>query len=213
MSARIQPSARLLIAAANALVGLGEPSADARLRSIARGAGLGELLDLASSAAEHSSWDVALVHHIGYWSHFDVASGGSGWPLPRARTADELSQVAARHHVARDEPRVGDIFLQYGPAKKEYVRAGLVAEILEAGSYSAAMRAQSRYYDIVAIEGATELDGRLGGRHVERLVRRLVPECGDRFLRWTEIDGAQTAAISLEVAGTAREYAAQRTAA
>jgi hypothetical protein len=197
MSASIRPSIRLMIAAANALVGLGEPQADARLRAIARGAGLGELLDAALASEEDSSWDVALVQHIGYWSHFDFASGESAWPLPSVRTPDELWDIASRHHVTRDEPRAGDIFLQYGPGKKQFVRAGLVAQVMESADYTPAARGARRYYDIVAIEGATELDGRLGGKHVVRLVRRLVPECGDRFVRWLELDVAHVAALAL----------------
>jgi hypothetical protein len=176
----IRLSPRLLIATASALVGLGANPSDHlpggnidRLR--------GEAVQRWTPAQR--SWDAALIHHCGYWAHFDYRGGKSSWPLPAfARTA-ELARLGAEGGVMREEPQEGDLFLQYMPRKREFVRTGIVTEVVE-GWHSRTERS----YDVGVIEGDTDAQGRLYGGMVAHVRRRLMPSAGDRFVRWVELE-------------------------
>ena len=64
----------LLVAAANALVGLEEQGGDNRGQMV-------ELLLKEVNQQPGAPWCAAFVYHVGYWSHFDHRSGKSSWPL------------------------------------------------------------------------------------------------------------------------------------
>jgi hypothetical protein len=48
--------------------------------------------------------DLAFVHEVGYWSHFDTRSSSSNWPLPEAATVEELAQYAGTSGALREAP-------------------------------------------------------------------------------------------------------------
>jgi hypothetical protein len=125
----------------------------------------------------------ALIHECGYWSHYDHASGASSWPVPKFDDVAELARFADDAQVLQERPRVGDLFVQYSPIGASFVRAGIVAMVADEGQSFG----HKRCYDILSIEGGTNENGELGGGYALALARRLVPACGDRFIRWTDI--------------------------
>ena len=173
------PSPQLLLAAANAFVGLDDlSSGDERT-------GVPELVlrQLGRNGARH--WDTAILHHWGFWSHFDHETDRSAWPVIAAATPAELAAFGEAHGVLRTRPLEGDIFLQFGPSHREFVRAGVIARVLSAGQASGS----ESYFDVLAIEGNTGDGGAIGGRRTLRIARRLSSRAGDRFLRWAELEG------------------------
>src|SRR5689334_9348945 len=82
----IRPTPRFLISTATAFVGLGEMAADE-----AGDGSLPAVLRRQHGVGKHARWDTALVHHWGYWAHYDHRSDTSGWPVPLSTTPDELA--------------------------------------------------------------------------------------------------------------------------
>ncbi len=125
-------------------------------------------------------WDVALVQHCGYWSHYDHATDSSHWPIPHVNTAQDLALFAASHALLRSEPLPGDIWLQYSPARERYVRAGVVASVVHRGRWSR----RRFYHEVLSIEGDTGDAGELRGGNALRIMRRLSVWHGDLVVRW-----------------------------
>src|SRR5262249_53254302 len=80
-----------------------------------------------------------------------------------------------------------DIFLQHSPARRGFVRAGIVAQVVS--RRVAANRA--RIYEVLTIEGNAGVHGELGGQQILRVLRRFSTKSGDRFIRWFELDPAR----------------------
>ena len=168
---------RLLIAAANAHVGMSERSARAVGRVVARRLG---------TEASHNvpTLDVALLLHWGHCSHYDIRAGRSSFPVLDTTTPDELAAFGARKCLLRLEPLDGDIFLLFSPKVCTFVRAGLVVQVRGRGVFAP----DADFYDVTTIEGDSNERGELGGGRVLRVERRLSPAAGDRFLRWADLD-------------------------
>jgi hypothetical protein len=135
----------------------------------------------AASAKDAADCSPTFVHHAGYWSHFDYRMGTSVWPLPETSSCTELAAFAAERFVlATDAPEPGDVYLLWSPAKKLFVRSGIVL------SRSRRLRYPSgrRYYDCLTIDGDTASDGSLRGGHTAVVQRALSPSSGDRLIRW-----------------------------
>jgi hypothetical protein len=133
------------------------------------------------TAVTDVGWSAAFVHHVGYWSHFDHRSGTSVWPLPDTGSCSDLAAFAARHLVlAADAPEPGDVYLLWSPAKKEFVRTGIVL------SRSRRFRHPSgrRHYECLTIDGDTTRHGSLRGGQTAVVQRVLSPSRGDRLIRW-----------------------------
>jgi len=178
---RIPLSPTLLIAAANAFVGLGENR---------RGPALEGLVDCLLRQVRaprdkwsHASWDAALVHHAGYWSHYDHASRQSAWPVPPMVSAAQLGSFARREGVLCEDPVPGDLFLLWGPARHAFVRTGIVQEVESRGRWMSGRD----YNECVVIEGGTDRGRTLGGRETLRHLRKLSAARGDRFMRWSAL--------------------------
>jgi hypothetical protein len=167
---------RLLIAAANAHVGMSERSARAVGRVVARRLG---------TEASHNvpTLDVAMLLHWGHSSHYDIRAGHSSFPVLDTTTPDELAAFGARKHLLRVEPIDGDFFLLFSPKTCAFVRAGLVVQVRGRGI----LTPSASYFDVTTIEGDTNERGELGGGKVLRVERRLSPAAGDRFLRWADL--------------------------
>ena len=127
-------------------------------------------------------WDAALVQHCGYWSHYDHETDRSRWPIPRASSAEDFVAFGRRHHLLRTDASPGDILLQYSPARKTYVRAGVVVKVVATGWWTP----NRPYIDVLSVEGDAGNRGELGGAEVFRVARRMSLLTGDRFLRWCE---------------------------
>jgi hypothetical protein len=134
---------------------------------------------------QEAGWSATFVHHAGYWSHFDYRMGTSAWPLPATSNCTELAAFAAQHLVlAADAPEAGDVYLLWSPAKRMFVRAGIVL------SRSRRLRYPSgrRYYECLTIDGDTADDGAVRGGRTAVVQRVLSPSKGDRLIRWPLIE-------------------------
>src|SRR5687768_9207952 len=90
-------SPSLLVAAANAFVGLGEEGGDNRGQMVERFL-RGVFLP------PGAPWCAAFVHHVGYAAHYDQLAQRSSWPLPATGSCDALARAARASVVLRDEP-------------------------------------------------------------------------------------------------------------
>jgi len=129
-------------------------------------------------------WDAALVQHCGYWSHFDHETERSAWPISAATSAEDFAAFGRAHGLLREEPQVGDILLQCNPARRTFVRAGVVVRVVARGWWTP----KRPYTDVLSVEGDTDGQGGLGGTEVFRVARRTSASTGDRFLRWCDAE-------------------------
>lgn len=126
-------------------------------------------------------WSAAFVHHAGYWSHFDYRMEASVWPLPATSSCTVLADFAAEHFALRaDEPTPGDVYLLWSPAKKRFMRTGVILgctrhQVFPSGRIG---------YECLTIDADTTLEGALRGPHTAIVRRWLSPEAGDRWVRW-----------------------------
>lgn len=173
-------SPRLFVAAANAFIGVSEEA----------GARRGHLVELFLHEVHEptdADWSAAFVHHVGFWSHFDHMGGASTWPLPAVGNCNELAKYAEERSVLLDDdsPAHGDIYVQWSPARRAYVRAGIVIAKLGAGGR---FTNGQPFIECSVIEGNSGPAGMIGGPSVVRIVRKLAMAAKDRVIRWTSLD-------------------------
>jgi hypothetical protein len=107
--------------------------------------------------------------------------GTSVWPLPATSSCTELAAFAAQHFVlAADAPEPGDVYLLWSPAKRLFVRAGIVLSRSRRFRYPNGRR----FYECLTIDGDTASDGSLRGGRTAVVQRVLSPSSGDRLIRW-----------------------------
>jgi hypothetical protein len=178
----IPPSPILLIGAANAFVALGEnrrgPPREGLVDALLREVGAPR------DKWSRPRWDAALVHHAGYWSHFDPRGRVSSWPLPPIVTCCTLRAFAQKQRVICRDPSPGDLFLLWSPAKRTCVRTGVVVSVEGRGQFTSGRE----WVECVVIEGCTDPERTLGGSSTLRHLRKFCVSRGDRFVRWTELD-------------------------
>ena len=190
----IPPSPLLLIGAANAFVALGE-----NRRGPAREGLVDTLLREVGAPRDRWSrprWDAALVHHAGYWSHFDPRGRVSSWRLPPLATCCALRSAARKLGVLVDDPLPGDLFLLWGPAKHTCVRTGVVVSVEGRGRFISGRE----WIECVVIEGCTDPDRTLGGGSTLRHLRKFCVSRGDRFVRWSDLDVRGKGVAPMEMA-------------
>src|ERR1700716_155700 len=108
----IRLSPRHLVAIAGTLVGLGaHPSHHAPGGYIERL----HAEHASGTTTSRVSWDVPLIQHCGYWSHYDYRCEQSAWPVRGAATPPELAAFGTKREALHVEPAHGDIFLQWAP--------------------------------------------------------------------------------------------------
>src|SRR5690242_19020368 len=144
--------------------------------------------EAAAIAGEHSTADDAglrFVHHTGYWSHFDHRHGTSVWPLPTTSSLAELAAFADKLLVlADDAPEPGDIYQLWSPAKKTFVRTGIVLGCNRPLGYPSGRTG----YECLTIDGNTTARGSVTGASTAIVRRTLSPDAGDRLIRWPLIE-------------------------
>ena len=168
-------SPALLVAAANAFVGVGEQGGDNRgqmveffLRGVALPPGL--------------PWCAAFVHHVGHSAHYDQLTGRSSWPLPATGSCDALARAARASGVLCDEPYVGDVFLLYSRLRGRFIHTGIVVGVEDEE------RVHERDVHLcVTVEGNTNSDGSSNGNTTLRKVRTFRESDGHKFIRWVEM--------------------------
>lgn len=130
-------------------------------------------------------WSAAFVHRAGYYSHFDYRMEASIWPLPATSSCTELAAFAADHSVlCRGEPKPGDIYLLWSPAKKLFVRAGIILGRTKQHVYPSGRIG----HECLTIDADTTLDGALRGPCTAIVRRLLSPDAGDRWIRWPMLE-------------------------
>ena len=144
-------------------------------------------LDGSCVAPERAS-DVEFIQRCGYWSHYNYKYRRSSWPIPSGLSARDLGAFADARNVLYTEPEAGDIFLQFNPVRKAFVRVGLVLNVDDAGN----LDGRNPYFEVYTIEGNTDEVGHMGGGRTRRARRTLYPRHGDRFVRWAELDEMDT---------------------
>lgn len=203
-----------LVAAANALVSLGEEGGERPAE------GLGKLVRLflrevrnrrkrhtqrnarsnrgrcrTQGGAVWPPWDAAFVHHTGYYSHYDPRSKISSWPLPATGSVEELAQYAGITGALRSAPLGGDVFLLWKPEDRRFVRTGIVTHVEHSANFSRA----EKFYQCVTIEGDSDASSASPGNKILRRQRKFAPEMGDRFIRWTALDGRDERREEIEI--------------
>jgi len=132
-----------------------------------------------------AGWSAAFVHRAGYWSHFDYRMEASIWPLPATSSCEELAAFAADNFVlADDEPNPGDIYLLWSPAKKLFVRAGIILGLTRRQVYPSGRTG----YECLTVDGDTTVRGSLRGPSTAIIRRLLSADAGDRWIRWPLLD-------------------------
>ncbi len=130
-------------------------------------------------------WDAAFVHHTGYWSHYDPTVKRSSWPLPATGSVEELAQFGGTSGTLREAPLTGDVFLFWSPDLRCYTRTGIVTHVEHIAYFSRG----EKHYKCVTIEGDVDTNSSAPGSRTLRRTRCFAPEMGDRFIRWTALDG------------------------
>jgi hypothetical protein len=165
----------LLVAAANAFVGLGEDGGDNR----------GQMVEHFLSEVRQppgQPWCAAFVYHVGYWSHYDHRDAASSWPLPATASCWELGEFARVRAVLRKEPTAGDVFLLYVSSLKRFAHTGIIV-----GVQSRQEAPGDVIYSCTTVEGNTNADGSREGTMTLRKTRRFSLKNGDRFIRWPDL--------------------------
>ncbi|MFL5615412.1 MAG: hypothetical protein ACJ796_17215 [Gemmatimonadaceae bacterium] len=143
--------------------------------------------DPATSVAVNlmAGWSATFVHRAGYWSHYDYRLEASRWPLPATSSCEELAAFAADNVVlADDEPNPGDIYLLWSPAKKLFVRTGIILGLTQQHIYPSGRIG----YECLTVDGDTTVHGSLRGPSTAIIRRILSADAGDRWIRWALLD-------------------------
>ena len=137
------------------------------------------LLAAASSTSPQADDPSGLkfINRCGPSSHLNYASGRSSWPLPRLSSCNALAAWAESIGILEEDPIEGDIFLKYCGFHRRFVRAGIVASI----DYEYNWEGRSVYLCTIVAAGVSRGCA-------------LSPVPGDRFVRWTELEGRRYAA-------------------
>src|SRR5688572_27266579 len=114
----------LLVAAANAFIGVTEHGGDNRGQMVER-----FLAGVNQPPGE--PWCAAFVYHVGFYAHYDHVSKMSSWPLPPTASCYELGRFAQRHGFLEREPEVGDVFLKHDATLGRFAHAGIVVTVDE----------------------------------------------------------------------------------
>lgn len=190
-------SPAMLLSGAATLLGMRDGTA-------ARDAAIMTLLQSATPTAA-GALDLALVHHAGFWSHFNHQNGVSDWPLPVPTDHGDLARFAERKlALSSGRPRPGDLFLVWSPAKERYVHSGIVVSVEPLAHREPVgaepddpdeERVQTRRIDdslerfeCHTIEAKVTETGGLGGGRLGRVRRILAPALGDRCIKWADMD-------------------------
>jgi hypothetical protein len=158
-----------------------------RYRNSPSDAGTSVAADPPTSVADNliAGWSATFVHHAGYWSHFDYRMEASICPLPATSSCEELAAFAADNFVlADDEPNPGDIYLLWSPAKKLFVRAGIILGLARRQVYPSGRIG----YECLTVDADTTVRGSLRGPSTAIIRRLLSPDAGDRWIRWPLLD-------------------------
>lgn len=161
----------LLVATAGAFVGFAEEGGNNKGQVVER-----MLRDVSQLPGQ--PWCAAFVHHVGYWSQYQHATGTSSWPLPPTASCYELGEYARRNGALVDYPCGGDVFLLWSAGLKRFAHTGVIVSV---------DRSATGEFFCTTIEGNTDAGGSREGDAVMLKRRSFVPARGDRFIRWLRL--------------------------
>lgn len=167
-------SPALLVAAASSLVGA-EPTYDSALVDLF-------LREVRQPPGQ--PWSAAFVHHVGFWSHYDHRIARSTWPLPATASCLELGEFARVRGALKREPSVGDVFLEYTPALKRFIHAGIIVSLDGA---RATPHGDTRFV-CTTVEGRANAVNPRESRIALVRARHFSSIGGDRFIRWADLE-------------------------
>ena len=122
--------------------------------------------------------DLAFVHHVGYWSHYDARLRCSSWPFGAYRSGDDFARRAAAMGVLSTRAVSGAIALQRVRGEETWYRAAIVATVTERGRLPGDRRARCEI--VVPRPAPRQQDGACEERWFD-------PAAGDRFVHWWEM--------------------------
>jgi len=190
-------SPALLLSALATLAGLTETAASYSLATVDFPVGLKPKIapplrePIPSPLAPGGAWqDASLFSAVGFWSHQDLHSGISAWPLPAAVTRDMVVAFAHRHSVFASAPRAGDLFVAVTDPRLPV--CGVIAMDPEPSPYADAgdEAVMCATFEARAVVEGDYDDLRKPRRWcVVRRKRVFQPTLGDVFVRWADMDG------------------------
>jgi len=172
----------LLVAAANAFVGLRGDGGDNR----------GQMVELFLKEVDQppgQPWCLAFVYHVGFWSHYDHVAEKSTWPLKPTASCEKLGEDAETAGILKTTPQLGDVFLTCFPTLGPFAHTGIVVGLHESDPH------EDKGVSIcTTVEGNTNDDGSSNGHATLRKVRRFSAANGDAFIRWVDLEWRKQAA-------------------
>lgn len=138
---------------------------------------------------DRAPWDAAFVHHAGYASHFDHRGGSSSWPIPARCSVHPhaLAEFAREANILDPRPQAGDLFVLWCDGRRRFMHTGIVLHVGLPGEFPSGQA----FVECLVLSPNVHHDGRIGGPDTLRLTRRISPDRGDWFIRWTELDGVR----------------------
>lgn len=136
-------------------------------------------------------WDAAFVQHAGHRSHLDHRVNKSSWPIPArcGAHAHELADFARQANILDPRPEIGDLFVLWCDGRQRFTHSGIVLQVGSPGEFPSGQA----FVECVVLSPNVFSDGRVGGPSVLRLTRRISPDRGDAFIRWTELGSVDAA--------------------
>jgi hypothetical protein len=113
-----------------------------------------------------------------------------------------LAQYASICGAMRTVPLEGDVYLLWSPARKEFVRSGIIVTIEHIERVSDG----SLGYRCVTIDGDSDAISAAVGTKVLRSERVRSAAVGDRFIRWTAMDGRDENQEAINIAVDAASF-------
>jgi hypothetical protein len=114
---------------------------------------------------------IRFINSVGYWAHYDHRTERSSWPVPFMTTVTALASWARRKEILFDRPMYGDVVVVWSSEVNRFIRAAIVASVIDAGDASVRCLTLGRH----SAGAKAQLD-------------EFVPAAGDRFVRWFALE-------------------------
>lgn len=129
-------------------------------------------------------WCASFLHHVGYWSQYDVLTKKSSWPLPATAGCLDLHKAAKDKGLLVKVPERGDVFLKYIESEQRLAHTGIIlaVKVLPNGTF-----------ECLSVEGNTNETGTRDSNTGDGVLiksRTFNPNNGaksDVFIRWRSL--------------------------
>jgi hypothetical protein len=172
----------LLLATAHAFAAEGDPSKVRRF-------------DGADDATQASA---LFVNHVGYHSHRRDAQR-SFWPFALTASCDEMAEEANRMGAVHQHlPGPGELLLKWSVRRVRFIGVGIVV-----AAWNRSREEQGRAFRVRVCVGSAQLAASANGPYRNSDVRwamievmDALPDNGDRFIDWTELDARDPSRVA-----------------